>query len=112
MMRGLGGSTGALEASVAPSSIYGFNYGYGTVYTSDAVTVSITGGQAPYTIVWTRVSGPTSISPVTQGGVTTGFKASINNTVVSGDWKAVVDSNTFTVTLESFSYPPGGGPLP
>ena len=108
------GSVGPLTVVASPDSVYGFNYGIGTVV-SDAVVLDISGGTPPYTVNWTLVSGSVAIYPTDDDGEVTYFAADINNTLVSGVWKAVVtdgaatvvDSNNVNITLESVNYPGG-----
>lgn len=117
LLRAPGSGIGSpLSVVASPDALYGFNYGYGTVATADSSVLEITGGIPPYTVLWSRISGPTSIKATYSTQPRTTFEAFISNTTVSGVWKATVtdsdsnsvDSNNVTVTLESFSFPGGG----
>jgi len=50
----------ALIASASPATAFGEGVGAASV-TSNTVTVSVTGGIAPYTYSWSRVSGATFV---------------------------------------------------
>lgn len=103
-------SVKSLIATVSPSSLDGIKSGSGTVVTSQAVTVTPSGGQTPYTYLWTYVSGDTEVVPTSSTLATTTFRAFRSSPgIYSASYKCVVDdavtsidSSTVTITLESF----------
>lgn len=48
----------AMTVAISPSAVFGFGFGAGSALsTTDPVTATPTGGLAPYTYAWTRLSG-------------------------------------------------------
>lgn len=70
---GGGGDGGGFTLGISPASAYG--YSNTSPVTSESVTVTPTGGVAPFTYAWTKLSGSGSInSPTT---ATTTFNANV-----------------------------------
>lgn len=107
-------STGrpTLGATVSPTVLAGFKVGAGTVISSQAGVVTVIGGVAPYTYLWTRVSGDTQVGPINGASSSTLFSAYIGmagasysavyKCVVTDAAAVAVDSNTVEVTMETF----------
>lgn len=70
--------------------------------TSDAVTVTATGGTGPYTYAWTRVSGSSAISAGTPSADATTFSANVpKNLERIGVWRCTVtDSLAATASVD------------
>lgn len=73
-----GGTGGSFSVSVSPGDV--FKTGSGKtgahVLTTGPVTATVSGGDAPYTYLWARVSGDADIAPVAPTGASTAFSAS------------------------------------
>jgi hypothetical protein len=99
-------------ATVSPEALGGFKIGTGTIVTSQTAVVTALGGVAPYTYVWTRVSGDAQVLPVSGSSDSTKFSAYIGTAGVSyaAVYKCVVtdaaavsiDTNSIDVTMDSF----------
>lgn len=75
-----GGGGGALSVTADKSSVDGVsNDGADEcpTYTSEAVTVTASGGTGPYTYSWVRLSGASSVYATTPTAAVTAFEASI-----------------------------------
>lgn len=69
-LRPLAGGGGEISATLAPSGVGGYAYSIGEPrITTSAVTITVTGGTAPYTIVWNFVES--SWEEVTPNSLTT-----------------------------------------
>lgn len=97
-------STGpALSASAAPEAVGGVSYGDGIV-TTNATTVTATGGVAPYTYLWTVVSWTNLNGPPTANS-STSATTTFTQTAVAEDDSAVfrctvTDDASTTVTVD------------
>lgn len=104
-------SAALLTASAAPESLYGSTLGTGTA-TTDATTVTPSGGTGPYTYAWTVVSydnpsaAPTATAPAaatsaftqTSIGIAEAYNATWRCTVTD----SAVPANTATVDVAAF----------
>ena len=101
-----GGGGGSLAATVNPTTVFGFNIGYGTVTTSEPVYVLVTGQAPPVSVLWTKVSGdaiiantPTVSYTYFSGAVAPGdLKSAVYKCVVT-DQNGSTDSTTVTINL-------------
>ena len=91
------------SASVAPSSISEFPISTGVYQTTASAVVTIT-ASGTYTVLWSRISGDTEITPVTDTATSTKFTANIG---ISDDFttgfQCVVKEGA--VTLATISLP-------
>lgn len=90
----------ALYASVSPVSLIGYAFAPGTVTTSSSVIVTAYGGKAPYTYLWTYVSGDADITPNVSTSASTRFSAYLAgaSSTYTAVWKCVVtDANADVV---------------
>lgn len=101
-----------LGAIASPEGLTGFKVGAGTVITSQSASVTVIGGTAPYSYVWTLMSGDTQIGPVNGTSSSTKFSAylSSSGTSYAATYKCVVtdatatsvDSTSIYITMETF----------
>jgi len=90
----------SLFASVSPSSLIGYAYAPGTVTSSSSAVVTASGGKAPYTYLWTYVSGDADITANSSTLASTRFSAYLTglSSSYSAVWKCVVtDANSDVV---------------
>lgn len=66
--------------------------------TSAQVTANVTGGQAPYTYLWTRVSGDSTITISDDTAAQVTFSANSSNGDQSAIWKCTVTDDLSAVT--------------
>lgn len=99
------------SAAASPATLYGFRVGSGTVLSSESSTVTVIGGTAPYTYLWSRVSGDAQIGPINGISASTRFSATmLAGTGYAATYKctvtdalaASVDSNNITINLDCF----------
>jgi len=112
-------SGAALAASVSATTATGETWGYGVCTTGTPIVVEATGGVAPYTYSWTRVSGSTTVTAVSGSSYSTYFQGLVSvGSSVSAVFKctvtdaasATVDTVNVTVTLTCNAS--GGGIIP
>lgn len=99
-------------ANLTRTSLSGWKSGSGTVITSLSTTCNVRGGEPPYTYLWSRVFGDTSVSPTAASQATTFFSANLTagmgpatatfKCTVTDALSASVDSDTVEVILEAF----------
>lgn len=92
-LRGKSAYTLPTIVSVTPNPVYALAEGSGSLGSSSAdCTITVSGGEAPFSVVWARQSGSTSISA--SGGLTSTFSASGPAPFsFSGVWRATVTDN-------------------
>lgn len=98
-----------LTAAASPTSVNGSNFGPDPsgIVSSDPSTATPTGGTAPYTYLWTQVSGTAGIDPNTPTLAETQFTDSACSGLSEGVFKCTVtdnngataDTNTVAVSL-------------
>lgn len=90
-------SAGALAASVSPTYAYGTN-APGTV-TSNTVTVTASGGTAPYTYAWAKKSGLLTITADSATSAATTFSASlVASQIREHIWTCTITDNVAATT--------------
>lgn len=89
----------APTATPSPSVVTGARSGAGSV-TSASTTVTVSGGLAPYTILWTNTGGDAAIEAVDGTSFTTAFLADIaaGETLLATLSGVVTDANSQTAT--------------
>lgn len=84
--------TPPLSASVSPSTATATTTGGGTI-TTNSVTVTPSGGQAPYTYAWSRIVGTRS-SVTASTSATTAFRCTLaTEDEVADEWRCTVTDN-------------------
>jgi len=103
VLRELTGGGGGLSVSLAPSSVSGFGYSIGEPrIATSAATISVVGGTAPYTIVWTFTGG--GWSEINVNSLTTGFRGPGTPPATSDStslYATVTDANSLTGVTNS-----------
>lgn len=108
LVAALGGNT--FVAKISPTSLSGFKFGTGLIYTSGPSAVTVQGGQTPYSYLWTRVSGSAAIFPQVPTAASTRFycdftapgsETAVFKCVVTDSNASVIDSNTVSMTITS-----------
>jgi hypothetical protein len=98
-----------LTLSASPVSPNAFIFGSGTA-TTDAVTVTPSGGAGPFTYSWSLVSGtctiisPTSASTTFSRTLTSGERAEVTVRCTVTDSLGTIATIDIVVTFESFSF--------
>ena len=99
-----GGGGGGLSATASPGSATGAvtNSSLFTVVTSNSVTVTATGGTAPYTYAWTRVSGDSAPTPSSYTAAGVYWSASVGRDQErTATWRCTVtDAALDTATVD------------
>lgn len=90
--------TGALSATASDYNPTGSRIGTGTV-TTNAVTITPTGGYSPYTYAWTKTAGNGSITSATSASTTFTNSVSVGNDELGVFDCEVTDSASQTVTV-------------
>lgn len=114
------GGGSSLVVDVAPTSLYGFKYGYGSIRTSGPASAMATNAVGPVAYLWEYVSGDTDILPEQGGQASTrfGVYADLMPFTYQAIWRCkATDSATNTgysdpvlITLESLLQ--DGGQIP
>lgn len=102
-------AAGALTVTAEPPSAIGTAYISDFVFvTTNSVTATVSGGTAPYTYAWTRVSGDAGFNALTGSSASTRFRISLD---VGGEAFAVfrctvtdARGRTGTVDVEATAY--------
>ena len=99
-----GGGGSGLSAIASPGSATGAvtNSSLFTVVTSNSVTVTATGGTAPYTYAWTRVSGDSAPTPSSYTAAGVYWSASVGRDQErTATWRCTVtDAALDTATVD------------
>jgi hypothetical protein len=97
------GHVGSFTAIASPSSVSGVDAA-GTV-TSNNTIVTPSGGTAPYTYLWSYVSGNTSIVATAGTSATTAFSAILfGGDSTTGSWKCKVTDATAAFIYSNIVY--------
>lgn len=109
-------SGGSLSAVAAPNDVSKTQGDFGPgalVLTTPPTTVTVSGGAAPFTHAWARISGDATITATAAASATTAFTASValgvtktavfRDTVTDANG-AHVESNDVNVTLDHVDY--------
>lgn len=105
------GSGGGLTVEASPISATGVGSASGTTdVVTNAVTVTVTGGTAPYTYAWDQESGDAVWSITAPTAMTTRFIATVDaDSTESGSFSCTVTdargrTGTVTVTANAYNY--------
>ena len=103
LLIGRAGSVGGFYAIASPAAVSGG--GTAGPITSGSSSISITGGTAPFTYLWQRVSGDPSISADTGTASSSTFTANLfGGDFSSGTWRCKVTDAGAVVTYSNNVY--------